>query len=77
MTADFNGQQRIGLKDIGADEYLNELIIKKLLTAKDVCPFVEEILTSIKGSNIFNISNIHPEDFIKAIFPFNAFSKLK
>ena len=48
---DFNGQQRISLKDIGADEYSIDSIIRKPLTANDVGPFAEEIVTSVETSS--------------------------
>jgi poly(beta-D-mannuronate) lyase len=52
---DFNGQQRISLKDIGADEYSIHSIIRKPLTANDVGPFAEEIVTSVETG--FNSKN--------------------
>ncbi|MBE0572132.1 MAG: T9SS type A sorting domain-containing protein [Ignavibacteriaceae bacterium] len=58
---DFNGQQRISLKDIGADEFSNQPIIRKPLTPDDVGPYADEIITSIEtGSN----SNPHPSSFV-------------
>lgn len=58
---DFNGQQRISLKDIGADEFSNQPIIRKPLTPDDVGPYADEIISSIEtGSN----SNPHPSSFV-------------
>lgn len=49
---DFNGQQRLGLKDIGSDEYSSDSITRKPLTANDVGPYAEEIITLVEtGSN--------------------------
>ena len=58
---DFNGQQRISLKDIGADEYSIHSIIRKPLTANDVGPFAEEIVTSVETG--FNSKN-DPSSYI-------------
>lgn len=58
---DFNGQQRINLKDIGADEYSNEPIVRKPLTPDDVGPYADEIISSVEtGSN----SNPNPNSLV-------------
>ena len=44
--------KELTLKDIGADEFSNEPIIRKPLTANDVGPYAEEIISSVEtGSN--------------------------
>ena len=58
---DFNGQQRINLKDIGADEYSNKPIVRKPLTPDDVGPYADEIISSVEtGSN----SNPNPNSLV-------------
>jgi poly(beta-D-mannuronate) lyase len=38
VTADMDGQERLGAKDTGADEYSNAAIVNKPLVAADVGP---------------------------------------
>ena len=54
---DFNGQQRIENKDIGADEYSSEIITRKPLTANDVGPFADDIPTSVEISSFKNLNS--------------------
>jgi hypothetical protein len=61
VVDDFTGQQRIGLKDIGADEYSNHTVTRKPLTPDDVGPFAYETPTSV---DIQTDSNLNPISFV-------------
>jgi hypothetical protein len=61
VVDDFTGQQRIGLKDIGADEYSNDTVTRKPLTPDDVGPFAYETPTSV---DVQTDSNLNPISFV-------------
>ena len=61
MTDDFSGQQRLSLKDIGADEYSSEPTLRKPITANDVGPYADDNPTSLETSSIINLN---PSSFI-------------
>lgn len=50
ITEDIYGKPRPGIKDIGAEEFSVSPGFRKPLTASDVGPYAEEILTSVENS---------------------------
>lgn len=50
-THDMDGQPRVGVADVGADEYSNAVIVRQPLTARDVGP---DWLAGVTGSTSFS-----------------------